>query len=114
MPPPRITFSFRRGEDIQIDWTEHLNSSPTSAIEDITGWTFDFKVKQRASDIGASLIVSTTTVVLAASGTFKTVIAAAQSALLQGDYQHALWRTNAGAEACLAEGIFSITDTVRD
>lgn len=114
MPATNNFSDFRKGEDIEIDFTIRVSSVPTSAVVDISGWTFDFKVKRRNSDLGASLITSTISILVAASGTLKIVIAAAQSALLTGDYRYALWRTNSGAEACLSEGFLSVVDTVRE
>jgi len=69
----------------------------------------DFKVKRQDGDPDPSLVVSTTTVLNPTNGTAKTTIAAAQMAgLTDGDYRHALWRTNSGAKTCLSQGFFSV------
>lgn len=110
--PAANTFTFRKGEDVEIDWTIRESDSDTAAVADITGWTFSFKVKRKARDADPSLVTATTTIVDAANGEVKTTITAADLAMLAGDYQHSLWRTNAGSKACLSEGIFSVLDTV--
>lgn len=108
-----LNFSgFTRGEDIQLDWT--IVQPGTTTAEDITGWTFDFKLKRNDKDTSASVVSSTTSIVMAAAGTAQTVIAAAQTLTLKGDYRYALWRTNNGAKACLVKGYFSVADSVHD
>ncbi len=112
--PASPTFTFIKGEDVEIDWTQRVSDSETAAVVDITGWTFAFKLKRQDSDPDPSLVTGTTTIITAASGTFKTVIAAAEMDDLEGDYRYAVWRTNSGALACLASGFFSVGDSTQD
>ncbi len=105
-------FELVKGEDFEIDWT--ILSSSTGSAVDITGYTFAFKVKRKDSDADPSLITPTITILVAASGTVKTVFAASGTVLLQGDYRYALWRTNSGSASCLAHGTFSVVDTVQN
>jgi hypothetical protein len=103
------SFEFKKGEDVQIDWT--IRTSLTGSVRDITGWTFSFKVKRTDADADPSLVAGTTTIVDAPNGTAATAITAAELALMDGDYVCSLWRTNVGAKACLSSGFFSVVDT---
>lgn len=111
--PGSDSFAFVRGEDAQIDWTIYQTSA-LAAVQDITGYVFSFKVKRRDDDADPSLVTGTTTIVTAGSGTAKTVLGAAETAGLIGDYRYALWRTNSGSKACLARGPISFADSVQD
>jgi len=104
-------FLIVKGEDYQINWTVQTSDTNTAPV-DITGWTFSLTVKRRASDTTASVITPTNTIVTAASGLVKSVFAAADTLLLEGDYEYAFWRTNSGSASCLSTGYVSVLDTV--
>ena len=74
----------------------------------------DYRLKRKEADTGASLAVTTTTILVAAAGTAKTVIASTVADTLDGDYRGSLWRTNAGAKACLSRDFFVIVDSTQD
>jgi hypothetical protein len=104
---------FSKGEDIEIDFTIRVADDSSAAVVDITGWTFSFKVKRTDADADPSLTPNATvTIISALAGTVKAVIPKVDTLTLSGDYRHALWRTNAGANACLSKGYFSVVDTV--
>lgn len=107
------SFQVVKGEDFSILWTVQTSASSTTPV-DISGWTFALKVKRKASDADPSVITPTITIVTAASGTVRSSFAASDTALLDGDYVYALWRTNSGAAACLATGLFSVIDTTQN
>jgi hypothetical protein len=109
--PATNSFEFRKGEDAEIDFTQRTGESDTDPVEDITGWTFSFKVKRTSADADPSVVTPTISIVTAAAGTYKVVISAADLALMDGDYVYSCWRTNSGAKACLSEGFFSVVDT---
>jgi hypothetical protein len=111
--PASNHFEFRKGEDVEIDFTQRVSDSATAAAEDITGWTFAFKVKRKLADADPSLVTPTITILDPTAGTYKVVITAADMSALKGDYWHSCWRTNAGAKACVSEGLFSVLDTVQ-
>lgn len=106
-------FTFVKGEDIQINWTIYQDENQTS-VQDISGWTFHYKVKRRDSDVSAALVTTVTSIVDAAGGSAQTTIAAAQMALLSGDYRASLWRTNAGGASCLSRDDFTVLDSTED
>lgn len=105
-------FEFVKGEDAQINWTIYT-SSALAAAQDITGWTLEVIIKRKASDSGATQVTSTTSLVTAASGLAKTVLASADTASLDGDYDYDLWRTDSGSKTCLSSGTISFIDTPR-
>lgn len=106
-------FTFKKGEDAQIDFTIRTGDAATDPVVDITGWTFSFKVKRRLEDADPSVVpTATVTIQSAAQGQVRVVVAASELQAMLGDYQHALWRTNVGAKRCLSDGPFSVTDTV--
>lgn len=109
--PATNHFGFKKGEDVEIDFTQRTGDSASDPVEDITGWTFSFKVKRTAADADPSLVTPVVSIVSAAAGTYKVVISAADLATLDGDYVYSCWRTNSGAKACLSEGFFSVVDT---
>ena len=104
------SFQFAKGEDAQITWTIQQSSTNTAPV-DITNWTFDLKVKRSDADVDPSVIVPTHTILVPASGTVKSVFAAAGMLVLSGDYVYSFWRTNVGALTCLSKGYFSVLDT---
>jgi hypothetical protein len=106
-------FEFVKGEDAQINWTIQTSETDTTP-KDITGWALELTIKRRASDSGASVATTTSSVVSGAAGTASTTIAAAVTGAMDGDYEYDLWRTNSGAYTCLSSGTFSIVDTVRN
>lgn len=114
MAVTRATPSFEcmKGEDFEIDWTIYTSSAQTTAAN-INGYTFAFKVKRKDSDADPSVITPTITILVAALGTVKCVFAAADTALLDGDYRYAFWRTNSGSATCQASGHFAVKDTVQ-
>lgn len=105
-------FEFVKGEDVQIDWTVQTSETDTTA-KNITGWTLDMMIKRRASDTGSSLVTTSTSLVIAASGTAATTIASADTDDLDGDYVYDLWRTDVGAKTCLSSGTISFIDSPR-
>lgn len=106
-------FTFVKGEDAIIHWT--IRTDPTGTTpEDITGWTFAFKVKRKDSDPDPSLITATPVIIDPLLGQVDVTIPSAQLATLKGDYKYSLWRTNIGAQACLSRGFFSVSDTVQN
>ncbi len=111
----RATPSFEsiRGEDVTIIWTVWTDATCTTP-QDITGYTFAHKVKRRDADADPSLITPTITILVAASGTVKSVFAGTDTLNLQGDYRYSLWRTNSGSMSCLASGPHSWKDTVQN
>lgn len=116
MPEPStVHVQFKKGQDAEINWTIREDEDESSSVQNVTGWTFSYKVKRRDSAADPSVVPNSTTVIVnAAAGTVKTTIPAADLLLLNGDYRHALWRTNNGAQSCLAEGNFSVSDTVQN
>lgn len=111
MPTRNQAFSVVKGEDIEIDWTIYASAADGAAVVDLTGWTFSFKLKRFASDADPSLATAVNTILVAAAGTVKTVLAAADTLLLEGTYQYSFWRTNSGSKACLSAGVFDVVDT---
>jgi hypothetical protein len=106
-----VNFTFRKGEDIAIDWT--ILETKGGSAADITGWTFSLKVKRNASDADPSLVTASHSITNAPAGNVTSTIAAAQTAALEGDYVYSLWRTNSGSVSCQAEGFMSFRDTVQ-
>jgi hypothetical protein len=109
----QATFDLVKGEDFQINWTIQTSDTNTTPV-DITGWTFELKVKRMDADADPSVIVPVHTITNASTGQVKSVFAAAGTALLLGDYRFSFWRTNAGSAACLSRGYIEVVDTTQN
>jgi hypothetical protein len=109
----QASFEIVKGEDFQINWTVQASETSTTPV-DITGWTFELKVKRTDADADPSVIVPVHTITNASTGQVKSVFAAAGTALLLGDYRFSFWRTNAGSLACLSRGFIGVIDTTQN
>lgn len=107
------SFEFVKGEDAQIDWVIQVSDTDPTA-KDITGWGLDVVVKRSAAPSGSTVVPSTSAVVTGPTGRARTSFASADTVALDGDYEFDLWRTDSGSKTCLASGVISWIDTVRN
>lgn len=115
MATARATGAFQcvKGEDFQINWTIQTSKTDTTAVN-ISGWTLGLYIKRQASDADPVAVTATSSVVTAGSGLAKSVLAAADTLTLDGDYEYSFWRTDSGAATCLSTGSFSVLDTTKN
>lgn len=104
--------SIYRGEDITLNFTQYTTDTGSTA-EDITGWTLVFNVA-REENSATKLITKSGTILVAASGTFRVTLLAADTADIQpARYYWDVWRTDSGYARLLGEGAFNITASAR-
>jgi hypothetical protein len=106
-------FDIVKGEDFQINWSIQVSDTNTTAV-DITGWTFELKVKRDDNDFDPSVVVPVHTITNPTGGLVKSVFAAADTLLMLGDYRFSFWRTNTGSRACLSAGFVGVVDTTQN
>jgi hypothetical protein len=100
------------GEAVEITLT--MDAPPVGGV---AGWTLGFWV--RKDTLAGSLVVVTKTsgsgitLVDAVAGIWTVLLSSADTKQTTGTYLFDLWRTDAGDETALAQGRFSIGDTVR-
>jgi hypothetical protein len=91
-----------RGEDVTLTVTMR----PATAIG---GWTISFTAKAKPD--GPALITRPATITDPTNGVFTVPIASSDTnnpMMPAGDYLYDIFRTDAGAKACLALGKFSV------
>jgi hypothetical protein len=100
------------GEAVEITLT--MDAPPAGGA---SGWTLGFWL--RKDTLTGSLVVVTKTsgsgitLVDATAGIWTVLLSSADTKQVTGTYLFDLWRTDAGDETALAQGRFSIGDTVR-
>lgn len=104
--------SIYRGEDITLNFTAYTTDTGSTA-EDITGWTLSFTVS-RSRNSSDKLLTKACSIVIAASGTFRAIIADTDTDnIAPGAYFWDVWRTDAGYERLLGSGTFNILGNAR-
>lgn len=88
------------GEDITIVFT-------VTGVSDVTGFTFQFVVKQSATASGAALFTGSCSV----TGV-QQVTVTGDCDLTGGSYTYGLRRTDAASETQYAQGMFTVTSSV--
>lgn len=112
MAAASIALEAYQGENYVGTGTHQVSSTDTTGV-DIAGWTIVFTLKRRKSDPSAILNV-TAALVTPASGIYSITLTPAQlNALKPGDYHCDIQRTNSGARAVMAIGLFTVIDPVR-
>ena len=111
----RQSVQWVKGEDAVMLFTIREADSDTAAVLNIAGWTFAFKVKRQEADADTALVATgVPAIVDAPAGQVQVTVAAASTALMEGDYRYSLWRLDTGAVSCLAYGPFSVLDSTQD
>lgn len=104
--------SIFRGEDATINFTAYTTDTG-STPQDITGWTLAFTVARKRNSTDKLLTVACS-ILVAASGTFKAVLAdTLTDGLEPGIYFWDVWRTDSDNERCLGYGSFRIESNAR-
>lgn len=93
-----------KGESVTLAFT-------MTPVVDISTWTLRFTLKKLATDV-ASVLSKTGTVTVGPSGTFSVALAKADTNIPARDYQYDVQRIDAGSEAVLSIGTFSILQEV--
>jgi hypothetical protein len=95
-----------RGEDVTLNFR-------MVPVEDITGWTMSFRLKQLIDDATVLLTVNAS-ITTPAAGTFAVALSAAQTTTVAaGYYAYDVWRTDSGSAAALALGTVVVKGSVR-
>lgn len=105
-------FSFYRGEDVSIVFTQLQADGSTP--QNITGWTITFRVA--TSQYGAATITKTPTLTTPLSGIFTVQLASADTSSLTQDgadtiYYYDARRTDSGSRTQLFHGTLTVKDT---
>ncbi len=97
--PTNPSLTIYRGEDVVLPW---------DIDEDITGWTIAFDINATLQDATPTVTVAAT-ITDAATGYCEVALTDTHTELLAvGVYYYELSRTNAGAEAVLAQGKITV------
>jgi len=97
---PQENWSIVRAQAAQLIFT-------FATVQGITGWALRFRLNKVD---GTAVLTKTTaggsiTITDATNGVFKVALAVADTSTLdEKDYIYDVWRTDSGAEACLARG----------
>jgi hypothetical protein len=99
-----------KGEAVIQPFTHVLEGTTTPV--NITGWTITFTLKRKSTDTAALLTV-TGAVVSGSAGTYTISLTHAQTAALYaGTYTYDIQRTDAGSEAVISIGTFTVSQEV--
>ncbi|HYM24440.1 MAG TPA: hypothetical protein VEU08_14590 [Vicinamibacterales bacterium] len=93
-----------RGEAVTLAFT-------MTPVTDITGWTITFTLKRNQTDPTPILTIAAV-ITNGPNGTFTVSLTKAQTNMQAGTYQYDIQRTDAGSEAVLSIGTFTITQEV--
>jgi hypothetical protein len=103
-----------RGEDITLNFTVWTNPPTNTIAQDITGWTLITFTVAADGNVTPKLITKSCTILVAASGTFKAVLLAADSEVLSpGAYVWDVWRMDSGFKRLLGYGTFRVLGIAR-
>ena len=97
-------FAPYKGERIVINFT-------MTPLTDISGWAMQFTLKRKATD-AAAVLTQAAVITSAAQGQFSVSLTKVQTNLPAGEYAYDVQRIDAGSEAVLSVGLFTIQQEV--
>lgn len=114
-----------KGEDKELEFAVYIegttqaqiNADPTANRQDISGWTLEWTLAQKSTDV--PLLDKTTVAGIAitnsAQGELTVGIGSTETLdLPHGEYYHTLWRDNLGSRTVLSFGSFALRDPVEE